>query len=90
MATPTPEEINASIDTAFSPAAVREVKTFSSGAMSISIRTGDHAVVIDGTSDGEWGVSIDPDDAAAMAGHDAVTDSFPAALGIASDGLPTS
>lgn len=90
MTTPTPQGINASIDKAFGPSCEREVHPFSSGAVSISIRTHGHAAVIDGTSDGQWGVSIDPDDAAAMAGHDTVTESFPAALDIARSALLTS
>lgn len=88
--TPTPQSINASIDTAFGSTAEREVRTFSSGAVSVSIRTRDRAALIDGTSDGQWGVSIDLDDAAAMAGHDTVTESFPAALDIARSALLTS
>ncbi|GAB3209418.1 hypothetical protein SAMN02745673_01883 [Marinactinospora thermotolerans DSM 45154] len=90
MTTPAPQDINLSINTAFGSAAEREVHTFSSGAVSISIRTHGHAVIIDGTSDGQWGVSIDPDDAAAMAGHDTVTDSFSKALDIARSALPAS
>jgi hypothetical protein len=51
MTAPTPEDINASIDTAFGPIVERQVHTFGSGAVSISIRTGGRAAVIDGTSD---------------------------------------
>lgn len=87
MTTPTPQGINASIDKAFAPACERAVHPFSSGVVCISIRTHGRAAVIDGISDGQRGVSIDPDDAAAMAGHDTISESFPAAFDIARSAL---
>ena len=87
MAVPTPHDIHASITAAFGPAIDRQVHTFSSGAVSITLRAQGRTAVIDGTPSGEWGVSIDPDEATAMAGHDTVTDSFSTALDIARNAL---
>ena len=53
--TPTPQtlKINTFIDTVFGSTAEGEVRAFSSGAVSISIRTRGRTAVIDGTSDGQ-------------------------------------
>lgn len=83
----TANNLDAQIDAVFSPQTSRETRTFPSGAVSIVIRERAHTAVIDGGADGEWGVSIDPSDDTAMAGHDSVTTSLAEALTIAREGL---
>jgi hypothetical protein len=63
-----------------------DVRVFSSGGVSADIRYGKRFVVLDGTRDGEWGVS-DTVDAPEDSGgyeevHDALTDAVLAVVGI--------
>lgn len=81
------QEIDDSLKESFGSSARWKIQGFSSGAASITVRTPDHACVIDGTPEGEWGVSVDPDEAEAFAGHHDVTESFPAALSIVREAL---
>ncbi|GAA3766946.1 hypothetical protein [Salinactinospora qingdaonensis] len=93
MDAPAPQDIHASIDAAFGSEVERDVNSFSSGAVSVTIRDQGRVALIDGPSDGEWGVSIDPDDTTATADHDdhdTVAISFEVALDIAHDALRAS
>lgn len=65
----------------FGSSATWEIQPFSSGAVSITVRTPDHVAVMDGTPEGEWGFSVDPDEAEAFTGHHDVAENFLAALG---------
>jgi hypothetical protein len=56
-----------------------DITPHSSGAVSITIRRGGRAAVVDGRAD-EWGVTVDPGDGAAFTGHDEVLRSLTEAL----------
>ncbi|MEU8828821.1 hypothetical protein [Streptomyces sp. NPDC048636] len=77
--TPTEDAVQKAVRTTFGDAADSTVTVHASGAVSISIHLGGRHAVIDGTAD-EWGVSVDPDDAAAFTGHDTTVASLPLAL----------
>lgn len=53
-----------------------EITEHASGALSITVRAGDRVAVIDGTTSGQWGLSISPEDSSGFAGHDDVADSL--------------
>ncbi len=60
------------IRAAFGHDVLIDVHEFSSGAVSITVRRGDHAAVIDAMPPDEWAVSVDPVDGVDFAGHDHV------------------
>lgn len=53
-----------------------DITEHTSGALSITVHTGLHVAVIDGSTSGQWGLSVNPDDSSAFAGHDHVADSL--------------
>ncbi|MEV6285789.1 hypothetical protein [Kribbella sp. NPDC051770] len=74
------QAVEQAVDATFGTDVRRTVTVHSSGAVSIVVR-GARVVVIDGTANGdEWGFSIDPDDAAAFAGHTETAPTLDAAL----------
>lgn len=51
-----------------------DAEVFPSGAVAVLLRRSGHVVSIQGTADGEWGYSVDWDDADGLGGHDHVAD----------------
>jgi hypothetical protein len=80
-------QINKTIGTILGDSKTAEVTLLPSGAVSIIVRSGIHAAVIDGREGHEWGVSIDPTEDHAFVGHDQAAASLEDALLIVQQGL---
>ena len=80
------QEVEQAVDAVFGPDVRRTVTVHQSGAVSIVVRAA-RVAVIDGTADGEWGFTIDPDDASAFTGHTETAPSLADALRSAHDAV---
>jgi hypothetical protein len=83
-------EAEKSIRLAFGHDVEIDAHEFSSGAVSITVRHGGHAAVIDAIPPDEWAISIDPADAQAFGDHDHVATSLADAVRHLRRSWPTS
>ncbi|MDS1270841.1 hypothetical protein RIF23_11065 [Lipingzhangella sp. LS1_29] len=58
------------------------IRSFDSGSIAITIQAPSFVAVLDGAPEGEWGVSVDPDESEAFTGHHDVVESFSEAIDI--------